>query len=200
MANRYLSHGEAYPIKTPLSEFPITMNEWEGVEVGLEPNILTILGATEVLMRRYVTHPTPSANYPTPSVWLYIGYYQSQREGKTYHSPKNCLPGSGWQIIKSERISIPIGVNRTAMINKVLIQKGLEKEMVLYWYQDRGRVIASEYWAKIYMVYDAVTRNRTDGAMVRISVAVNDSEEKTFQYMTGFVHKAFLNLGKYLPG
>lgn len=207
LTNRYLSHGEAYPLKkAPLAEFPTTLSDWKGVEIGLEPSVLTMLGATEVLMRRYIVNPASNDSdmgsvnlWSRPAIWLYISYYKSLREGQIYHSPKNCLPGSGWQIVKLERISIPAGSNKH-IINKVIIQKGLDKEMVLYWYQDRGRVIASEYWGKIYMLYDAITSNRTDGAMIRISAPVVASEERTLQYMAGFVKEVFLHLGEYIPG
>lgn len=200
VVNNYFSQREPFVRKIPLSGFPTTLHEWKGVEVGLEPEVLTALGATEVLMRRYVTPSISSNHNLVPQIWLYIGYYQSQREGQTYHSPKNCLPGSGWQIIQSEKINVSVGSNKYILVNKMIVQKGLEKETVLYWYQDRGRVVASEYWAKIYMMYDAITHNRTDGAMIRISAPSTDSEERTLQYLTRFVQEVFPHLGRYIPG
>ena len=86
-------------------------------------------------------------------------------------------------------------------INKFLIQKGLDKQLVLYWYQDRGRIITSEYWAKIYMVLDAMFRNRTDGAFVRLTVSfTGDSEEGSLEYARAFAEKIFPWLQEYLPG
>ena len=94
------------------------------------------------MMRVYV--PTQEGQGRAMPLWLYVGYYQSQRTGSTYHSPKNCLPGSGWQFVESDHVSVPVSNGQSILINKVLIQKGLDKQVILYWYQDRGRVIASE--------------------------------------------------------
>ena len=82
---------------------------------------------------------------------LYIGYYKSQRQGATYHSPKNCLPGSGWAFLHTGTIALhgTQAPGPPVEINKFIIQKGLDKQLVLYWYQDRGRIITSEYWAKV---------------------------------------------------
>ena len=103
---------------------------------------------------------------------LYIGYFRSQRTGATIHSPKNCLPGAGWNPAQSSVYQLPLDDGRKVPINLYLIRKGLESEVVLYWYQSHGRVVASEYWGKFYLVYDALRLNRTDAALVRITVPV----------------------------
>ncbi len=132
-------------------------------------------------------------------VHLYVGYYQSQRQGSTIHSPKNCLPGAGWQPMKSDHITIPVGAGDLIEVNKVMIEKGIEKQVVLYWYQSRGRVIASEYWAKIYLVLDAIGMNRTDGALVRVISPVVDSERMAEQQAVDFVKELYPLLGRHLP-
>jgi len=165
------SHGEPVLSKKPFAQFPLTIAEkWQGKELGMEQSVLDILKLSDYMMRVYV--PSQEGQSRVTPLWLYVGYYQSQRTGSTYHSPKNCLPGSGWQFVETDQVVVPASDTTSILINKVLIQKGLDKQIILYWYQDRGRVIASEYWAKGYMIWDAMTQNRTDGSLVRISVPV----------------------------
>ena len=136
----------------------------------------------------------------TLPVWLYVGFYQSQRTGATYHSPKNCLPGAGWQFIESDFITLTMSDQARITVNKVLIQKGLDKQVILYWYHDRGRVIASEYWAKGYLVWDAMTKNRSDGSLVRISVPVKDATvQEAFDQGVEFLRDLWPTLLEYMP-
>jgi EpsI family protein len=133
-------------------------------------------------------------------VWLYVGYYGSQRTGSTYHSPKNCLPGAGWTFKSSEPVTGVIPGARRATVNKVVIEKGFDRQLILYWYQDRGRVVASEYDAKAYLIWDALTKNRTDGALVRISTLVVGSEEDAYRHALEFLQAAWKPLNGHLPG
>ena len=109
-------------------------------------------------------------------VSLYVGYYDSQRQGASIHSPLNCLPGAGWLPLEQgrRRLSVPSadGTSREIEVNRVLIQRGLDRQLVLYWYQSHGRVVASEYWGKVYSVADAIRYNRTDAALVRLVAPV----------------------------
>ena len=98
---------------------------------------------------------------------LYVGYHASQRHGDSIHSPMNCLPGAGWQPVQSERVRIDVG-DRAMIVNRIIIQKGEERQLVLYWYQGRGRIIADEYASKAYQLLDAFRTRRTDAALVRI--------------------------------
>ena len=211
------SHGEPVVAKKPFVEFPLVLEgRWEGKELGLEKNVLDVLKLTDYMMRVYV--PVNSKNteeIESPHgkglsknttqqsikgpVWLYVGYYKSQRTGATYHSPKNCLPGAGWQFVQSDYVNVPLPGTSGITINKVIIQKGLEKQVILYWYQDRGRVIASEYWAKGYMIWDAMTRNRTDGSLVRISIPVVDSPDEASDQGVKFLRDLWPVLLDYMP-
>jgi EpsI family protein len=196
------SHAEPPLDRKPFSEFPMTLGgKWKGVEVGMEQSVLDILKLTDYMQRYYA--PTQGTNGlrkgETLPVWLYVGYYQSQRTGATYHSPKNCLPGAGWQFMESEHVPIEVPGWPPIIINRVLIQKGLEKQVILYWYQDRGRVIASEYWAKAYLLWDAMKSNRTDGALVRISVPVNQSTEQAYAQGVEFLREIYPRLRSNLP-
>jgi EpsI family protein len=189
-----VSHGEEVPIKKEFDHFPIRIGPWQGRELGLDPDILKVLKVDDYMMRHYIN----KEGFP---IVLYVGYYGSQRQGSTYHSPRNCLPGSGWSIVGHERIGmkIPGGPSGSAIINKVVIQKGLDKQLILYWYQDRGRIIASEYWAKIYLVWDAMTKNRTDGALVRVSMPLTGDEEAVSEQGRVFIESIFPLLQEYIP-
>jgi EpsI family protein len=193
-----LSHGEPILSKKPFSEFPLAIaDQWHGKELGMEQSVLDILRLSDYMMRVYV--PSPVGQERVTPLWLYVGYYQSQRTGSTYHSPKNCLPGSGWQFAETDHVTVPVSGTTSIQINKVLIEKGLDKQIILYWYQDRGRVIASEYWAKWYMIWDAMTKNRTDGSLVRISVPVTTTTEDAYQYGLKFLRDAWPLLVDYMP-
>jgi EpsI family protein len=193
---------EPVPIRVPLSEFPMQMPGWRGVqEPPFEANILRILGVDDYLTRVYYSSPRVG-------VGLYIGYYKSQRQGDTMHSPLNCLPGSGWEPLSQGVTTVQVaraeGIPPTDVtINRYVVQKGLERQMVLYWYQAHGRVVASEYWSKFYLIRDAVRLNRTDGSLVRVvSPILGDSPEDEAHaegVATRFVEALFPKLTQFLP-
>jgi EpsI family protein len=135
-----------------------------------------------------------------PPVVLYVGYYRSQRTGATYHSPQHCLPGAGWQITELRRVALPGPGGSNVTVNEVIVQKGLSRQLMLYWYQDRGRVVASEYWAKAYMVWDSLTKNRSDGALVRVSVQVERDLAPAREQVNRFIVDMWRPLTDALPG
>ncbi len=185
---------EAVQMRKPLGTFPATLGTWKGQEETiLAPDILSMLKMSDYLMRRY----TDSSGYP---VWLYIGYWQSQRKGGDIHSPKNCLPGGGWEPIEASRLSIPIPGRTTPIsVNRYLIQKDNEMQVTLYWFQTQGRVVAGEVGAKIELVRNALLKNRTDGALVRLSGPVQGGVEQTTERLTGYVQALYPVLHEYLP-
>ena len=199
-----LSQAEPLISRKSFVEFPLTIGDrWQGKELGMDPKVLEVLKLNDYMMRVYIPQElikggeNPKGLAP---VYLYVGYYQSQRTGATYHSPKNCLPGAGWQFVDSEQVPVMLARGDAPVINKVVIQKGLDKQVILYWYQDRGRIIASEYWAKGFLVWDSMTKKRTDGSLVRISVpVVGKSEEQAFAEGFEFLRDVFPLLGQYLP-
>jgi EpsI family protein len=194
------SKSEVVPTRQSLAAFPLYLGGWQGQRLAdFEPKILAILGVDEYLNAAYYQ---PGA----PGVGVYIGYYQSQREGDTMHSPLNCLPGAGWLPIKQERISIPVQDSQGARqieVNNFIIEKGLDRQIVIYWYQSHGRVVASEYWGKIHMVLDAVKLNRTDGALVRVVVPISSAdpngEERSQKTAIEFTNVLFAQLDRFLP-
>lgn len=190
----HVSHGEEIPLKKSFQEFPLEVGAWKGKEGGLDDRTVAILGVEDYMMRTY-------RNKRGYALSLYVGYYESQRKGDIIHSPKHCYPGSGWQRVenKIEEIAIPSSPHESIEVNRFLIRKGLEKQLVFYWYQERGRINTSEYWAKFYLILDAVTRNRTDGSLVRISATVKDSVEKTAKHEVEFIQLIFPLLKSFLP-
>jgi len=199
-----LSHGELILTKKPLSDFPMTLaGRWQGKDLPLDEKVLAILKVSDYLMRIYnPIAPSPGVTQTPPLVpiSLYIGYYESQRTGATYHSPKNCLPGAGWSFADTSMATVSItNSGQSILINKVLIQKGDNKQLVLYWYHDRGRVIASEYWAKAYMIWDSMTINRTDGSLVRIIVPLSDTPEEAFEVGVAFLKDMWPALLSHMP-
>ena len=190
------SQAEAVPPRERFSAFPMTIDNWNGrSDTPFTQHVLDVLGVDDYLSRTYVTPDREAAN-------LYIGFYAKQREGDTIHSPLNCLPGAGWEPIKKERVSIetPGG---PAVVNQLVIEKGIDHQLVMYWYQSHGRVVASEYWGKTYLVLDALRLNRTDGSMVRVITSIGDNvregEPRAATIAKGFAEKVFPLLGRFLP-
>jgi EpsI family protein len=194
------SRSEIIPIRAPLTELPLTLGEWRGRPApDFDAAILDVLGVDDYINRWY-----SAAGVPVLS--LYVGYYESQRQGDTMHSPLNCLPGAGWIPVVQRRITIPVmerGRERQVEVNSFVIEKGIERQAVLYWYQSRGRIVASEYWGKIYSVLDAMRYNRTDGAMVRVVLPIVGSEADAGavaeRRAVGFVQQLFPVLSEHLP-
>ncbi|HWB16274.1 MAG TPA: EpsI family protein [Vicinamibacterales bacterium] len=187
---------EPVPTRRPLTELPERIGGWRAEAAPPFTNdVLQMLGVDEYVNRIYA-EPSEGA------VALYIGYYRSQRQGDTIHSPLNCLPGAGWQPISTARTEIPVAGHAPLTVNRFVIEKGLDRQVVLYWYQSHGRVIASEYWSKIFMVYDGVRLNRSDAAMVRVISPIlpsADGERAAEARTRAFTQALFPTLDAYLP-
>jgi EpsI family protein len=202
------SGAEAQPPRKAFSELPLQLGGFTGRDREMSQDVLDLLKLTDYAMRVYVPPAVGQresgafegqTRQAAAPVWLYVGYYGSQRTGATYHSPKNCLPGGGWVFKSSEAVTGVLPGLPDAAVNRVVIEKGFDRQLILYWYQDRGRVIASEYAAKVYLILDATTRNRTDGALVRITTPIIGSESEAFSHAVAFVEQAFPALAEHLP-
>jgi EpsI family protein len=189
------------PLSAPLSTIPLDVDEWRGRnEPAFDDEILRVLGVDAYINRTYFSDGTPWVN-------LYLGFYASQRQGDTMHSPLNCLPGAGWLPVKQDRATFAVpgatGGEAPITVNEFVIQKGLDRQLVLYWYQSHGRVVASEYTSKVYMVADAIRTNRTDGAMVRIVTPIVgdgvEAERVASVRARAFVEALFPHLTRTLP-
>jgi EpsI family protein len=189
------STGEAVPIRKPLDSFPARLGQWQAREgTVFSAPILNKLKLTDYVMRNYVDPAGRGLN-------LYIGYWDNQRNGSGIHSPKKCLPGAGWEPVEASLVTIALGSrSRPITVNRYLIQKGQEQQLVLYWYQARGQVIAGEVPARIAMVKSALASNRTDGALVRVMSPIYGNQREASERLVAYVQAMYPLLGDYLPG
>jgi EpsI family protein len=188
------SRGEGTPLAAPLSTFPLTFGNWSLLREGVvEKDELEVLRADDVLTRVYKNESSRAA------ASLFIAYFKSQRTGQSPHSPKNCLPGSGWQPEQSGRIDIPVG-SRSIHVNRYVVSNGSDVSLVLYWYQSQGRVIADEFAAKFYLVEDSIRHHRSDTSLVRVIVPVPQGQQKRAdEIAVNFVQSIFPVTRAYLP-
>lgn len=175
-----------------LAGFPLSFDDWRGLDAApLDLDTMRVLGVDDYVLRSYAGSGG--------EVGLYVGYYRSQRQGDTIHSPMNCLPGAGWVPVSAGRLALPAAGG--AEVNRYLIQKGEDRQVALYWYQGRGRTVASEYWSKAFLVWDAASRNRTDGALVRVlsPVARGATPADAERVAAAFAARVFPMLAAYIP-
>jgi EpsI family protein len=187
---------ENVPPREPLAEFSLDGSDWKSIQdVQLDQETLDVLKADDILSRVYQNQADGKV------ATLFVAYFQTQRTGKAPHSPKNCLPGSGWVQDQAGMIDIPIsGEPQPISVNRYIVSHGGNQSVVLYWYQARNEVIASEYKAKIATVMDAIRYNRSDTALVRVVVGVqNGDTQRAVDTATGFVKTFFEPLKRHLP-
>jgi EpsI family protein len=188
---RGASGPERAPARPALASTPFAIGDWRGFDAPpLADDVAAQLGVDDYINRRYVATGVP--------VSIYAGYYSSQRQGDTIHSPQNCLPGAGWQPVFSDRTEIP-GFDRRFPVNRVVIQKGLDRQAVFYWYQGRGRIVANEFANKGWLMLDAARLRRTDGGLVRLMTPVTSSSESAFASLAAFSRAVFPSLERSLP-
>jgi EpsI family protein len=171
LINWFEQRGEAEVSRKSLSEIPVSFGEWrqKGDEIRFDKQTESVLRTTDYTMREYFLPDGTQAN-------IYVGYYASQRSGATYHSPQNCLPGAGWVMKEPGTIEIKTPTGKTFTANRYRIENGIYDEIMIYWYQGRGRTEASEYRDKVHTILDSVWRSRSDGAMVRVMTSVGYDE------------------------
>jgi EpsI family protein len=156
----------------PLETIPLEIGDWKGRDAGrMSKPEEDVLRATSYIKRDYYRSDNGM------SAGLFIAFYSMQAAGEAMHSPKNCLPGSGWEIWKYGESAVPFE-NGSVTINRYYIQKGRDRQVVLYWYQSYDRVVASEYYAKLCLVWDSVMKQRTAGSIVRITTADTPEAER----------------------
>ena len=146
------------------SDFPNRLGDWVGVQDNLDTDVIDVLKVSDYIISDYSKPDSASVNF-------YVAYYESQRKGVSPHSPRVCIPGGGWQISDINRIKVS-----ELPVNRIVIKKGQSTQLVYYWFQQRGRLIANEYFMKWYLFKDALLLNRTDGALVRITTPVSSAE------------------------
>lgn len=190
------SRGEIVPASRPLDEFPSAMDGWRLIQKGvIEKEEMDVLRADDVITRQY------AGSQSRVPLNLFVAYFKTQRTGQAPHSPKNCLPGSGWMPSETGYVDVPVeGVAQPIRINRYLVSRGESSSVVLYWYQSRSRVVASEYAAKFWLVADSIRYHRSDTALVRVvSPVVRGDQAAATQSAIEFVRTVFPALRSYLP-
>lgn len=192
--NWFEQRGEAEVERKSLREVPAQLGDWrqKGSDIRFSEATELVLRASDYVTRDYVLPSGRGAN-------LYVGYYNSQRAGATYHSPQNCLPGSGWEMKNPELIEIktPSGASFTA--NRYIVQNGDYREILIYWYQGRGRINASEYNDKVYTVLDSILHRRSDGAMVRVMSPAGNNEDEALRVAVDLSAQIADKLAPFVP-
>ena len=185
---------EVLPRYQPLQSFPIIIGSAFGQDIPLSNEELEVLGDGEFLHRQYRSQAAPVVDF-------FVAFFPTQRTGSTIHSPQNCLPGAGWAPIQSGRILMPRPDGSTMSVNRYLIAKGLDRQLVLYWYQSHGRIVASEYWSKFYLVSDSIRMHRSDGALVRVITPLmrDEAEQSAFLRAETFAQQVLPYLDSYIP-
>jgi EpsI family protein len=194
VVNTWAYLGEAHVDRKQLKDFPEQMGDWRRLRADtiLDDETMAVLRASDYLLRDYVRADGQTANF-------YVGFYASQREGASYHSPLNCLPGSGWTLSEPAKAMISLPDGSQFVANKYVIENGEYRSLMLYWYQGRGRQVASEYWGKVYTVIDSVRLRRSDGAMVRVTVPLGQSEDVALKTALDLSAKAVATLPEFVP-
>ena len=195
VVNFWAAAGEARVSRRALAEFPAEVGGWR--QTGRDARFDA---ATEAVLRAddYVSRDYAGAAGRTAS--LYVGYYATQRAGSTYHSPLNCLPGSGWTLNEPSTVEVrPADGRRPFRANSFVIEHGEDRMLMLYWYQGRGRAVANEYVDKAYTVLDSIRKRRSDGAMVRVLVPLRGSEAETAAAAAEFAAQVAPALPAYVP-
>ncbi len=187
---------EVIPERNVFNTFPMEIGEWKGKRDIMESIYLDALKLSDYIIADYAGKENRPVNF-------YVAYYDSQRKGVSAHSPKSCLPGGGWQIAEFDQKTID-GVfvaGKQLRVNRTLIQLGDVKQLVYYWFQQRGRVVTNEYLVKWFLFWDALTRQRTDGALIRLTALVRPGQEvaETDRLLQEFVGDVSSELDRFIP-
>jgi EpsI family protein len=188
------SHGKVMLPHQPLDQFPTIVGDWKAGEGEIfGSDVLGVLQMSDYVMRRYTD---PKGKY----LWLYIGYWASQGGGAVPHSPKNCLPGAGWEPIDSQQVQIAVGnPSHQIEINRYVVEKDGYRQLAIYWYQLQGQVVSNDFLSRVVTVKNALLHNRTDGALIRLTSPLYGSVEETFAYQVKYIQEIYPMLGHFLP-
>jgi exosortase D (VPLPA-CTERM-specific) len=191
-----IDRGESPPPRAAFVDFPMQIDGWQGSPFPLEPQYIDALRFDDYVLADYRSDKELPVNF-------YAAYYRSQRKGQSAHSPQSCLPGGGWEItsLTQRDLPMPQGMMQPLRVNRVVIQNGGQKQIVLYWFKQRERHLTSEYLVKVYLLWDALFRQRTDGALVRLAslIGPGESESTVDQRLQEFAVAAGQELTKFVP-
>jgi EpsI family protein len=190
---RAVGHGVPVALSQPFSRFPDRLGVWQGEDLRFTARIEGKLGVTDYISKFYRADPQHSAH-------LYVGYYSSQKHGEMVHSPKNCLPGNGWYIAKRDTATIDVPPFQPFAANSYIVENGIERQLVVYWYQQSGgRIVTNEYLGRVYLVFDSLTRDRSDAALIRVSVPFDGDSAAAAETARSFLRVAYPALMGFLP-
>lgn len=190
------SRSEVIPRRLPLSSFPAQLANWDSAEIVQDKQTLEVLGPGDFMERVY---QDPAKKLPY--VDLFLAYFPSQRAGETPHSPQHCLPGAGWNPDENVRVTLSLPGHGPFPANRYVISKGDQRRLVLYWFWAHDRGVASEYWAKFYLVKDAIGMNRSDGSLVRFVTPLlpGETPDAAQQRILPFTSAVVPMLDNYIP-
>ncbi|HFD13286.1 MAG TPA: EpsI family protein, partial [Crenotrichaceae bacterium] len=184
------------PERKDFYSFPMEFDGWKGTREGLKQRILDALKVDDYILVDYINKDGTKINF-------YVAYYATQKKGQSAHSPRTCIPGGGWKISSIEQVPVKgVKVNGVPLIvNRTIIQKGEFRQLVYYWFQERGRILTNEYLVKWYILWDALTKNRTDGALVRLVTMVPPGQdiELADRKLTDFAKIVVEKMHDYVP-
>ncbi len=185
---------ERIPIKTSFKEFPARIGDWSGSRQQMEQQFVDVLHFSDYVMMDYTNPQDRVINF-------YSAYYESQRKGEATHSPETCLPGSGWIFREAGTATVPVGPGKSLSVKRAFIEKGTSRQLTYYWFAQRGRVLTNLYQVKFYSFWDALTRHRTDGALVRLITPVyqNETPESAEKRLQLFTAQIVPVLKAYVP-
>ncbi len=186
---------EAVPEHAHLTTFPLQVDDWTARERALDEQVEQVLKVDEYLLADYRRPPGEFVNF-------YIAYYESQRKGASPHSPRVCIPGGGWLITDLQRVEVPVeGLQAPVPVNRVVVERRDRRQLVYYWFEQRGRRITNEYWMKWYLFRDSILRNRTDGALVRLTTPIHgeDGDAAADRLLREFMTRVMPLVPQYVP-
>lgn len=185
---------EIIPERESFYTFPLTIENWKGHQEALDPAIIQALGFSDYWNANY------QRNEHEPPVSLYMAYYQSQRLGNAAHSPSNCIPGGGWEVKEKNIVAVEMG-NFSLPVTRMVIKKGTEAMLVYYWFDQRGRILNEQFGIKWYLFVDSITRQRTDGAVIRVMTQMDNNSETQIadERVKSFLKGAYNDISPHVP-
>lgn len=187
-----LRHRDPVIPDTPLSSFPTKVGQWTGQTAPIPSRILAAAGLSEYVNRVYTK---PGSNW----VQLFVSYYRTQQTGDTIHSPKHCLPGAGWEPLTSRHLTFAVPGHRRLVVNEYVVARDIRRLLVLYWYREQGRDVASDYSAKFWLSYDALVHKRTDGGFIRVMTPLKPNLAAAVRRAVDFTRLIDPRLPRYMP-
>ena len=186
---------EKNPINRSFASFPLEIGGWQGKRMTMNQQLLKELDLSDYLMADFIKPPNEIVNF-------YVAYYESQRKGQSIHSPATCLSGTGWIFREKGIRKIQVPGYGTMSVNRIYMERNGHRQITYYWFSMRGRIITNNYQLKFYNFWDALTKQRTDGALVRLITPLREGEDvvKGDQRLQEFMAAVLPVLDEYIPG